>query len=101
MNFQERVNYIFINAHRQLDDKLNGRKWVDLPFVHEFLDSLAEVIYKYGAEYDYYLNDRESKKRLLSGAKDIPTDAKSSYDAQKLRIQQNKMRSQDGFSGKG
>jgi len=100
MNFQERINYVFIHAHRQLDEKLNGRKWVDIPFVHEFLDSLSDVINKYGAEYDYYLNDREAKKRHLSGAKDIPTDAKSSYDAQKSRIQQNRMRSESGLNGK-
>lgn len=98
MNFQERINYVFIHAHRQLDDKLNGRQWVDIPFVHEFLDSLADVINKYGAEYDYYLNDRESKKRHLSGAKDIPTDAKASYDAQKSRIAQNRLRSQSGLN---
>jgi hypothetical protein len=96
MNFQERVNFIFITAHRQIDEKLNGRKWVDLAFVHEFLDGLADIVVKYGAEYDFYLNDRETKKRLLSGAKDVPTDAKTSYDAQKFRIQQNKMRAQDG-----
>lgn len=100
MNFQERVNYIFISAHRKLDDSLNGRKWVDVPFVHEFLDSLADILQKYGSEYDFYLEDREKKKRLLSGAKEVPTDAKTSYDAQKFRIQQNKMRSHDGLNSR-
>jgi len=98
MNFEERVNFIFIKAHSKLDEKLNGRKWVDVPFVHEFLDNLSDILKKYGAEYDYYLNDRETKKRLLSNSKDIPTDAKSSYDAQKQRVAQNKLRYQDGLS---
>jgi hypothetical protein len=96
MNFEERINFIFIKAHRKLDEKLNGRQWVDVPFVHEYLDTLADILKKYGAEYDYYLTDREAKKRMLSNSKDIPLDAKSSYDAQRNRINQNKLRSLDG-----
>ena len=96
MNFQERVNYIFIKAHRELDEKLSSRKWVDVPFVHEFIDSLKDILYKYGIEYDEYLQNREETKRRLSGAKDVPSDAKASLEAQKIRIQANKFRALNG-----
>jgi hypothetical protein len=98
MNFEERINFIMIKAHSQLDQQIGGRKWVDVPFVHEFIDALADVVKKYGSEYDRYLEDREAKKRMLSGAKDIPVDAKQSYEAQKMRIQQNSLRAQHGVN---
>jgi cell division septum initiation protein DivIVA len=64
--------------------------------VHEFLDSIKDILYKYGSEYEDYLQSREETKRKLSGAKDVPSDAKSSLEAQKIRIQANKYRALNG-----
>ena len=87
-DFAHKVSCLFIKAHRELDDALADRRFVDVKFVHEYLDAIKGALLKQAAEWDAHIEQREARKRALSGAKDMPT-SKDQADALKARVAAN------------